>query len=180
MISPNVARAQTNHAITQKKALARVKRAAAARKRRAAIAAAEAARPLNTLALNKRIDAAVDRYISEVAEPCIVDAAADGKASATLEGHSWNKRLPVDEIALEEFGEMWDREKLIRATSLASQSIEWWGGCVQSRPVSMQYHILHRVGSKLQALGYNVSLPVIERRAGCKVDQHMRPLYVRW
>ena len=183
MISPSTARDLTVNAISQIKQEQLIQERVRAYNRAQKAAAIEAARPQKTIELNPRIDAAVDRFISEVIEPRIVLASEAGKSHATFDARSTRYRrvtlLPLAQIIDDEFGQ--EAEALIRESSLASHSVAWWCGNAPAHNwKSMEYHILYRAGARLQALGYTVVLPVIAMREGCKVDQIFRDLCVRW
>jgi len=180
MISPSIARAHTTNAIQLLAAQRHAEDLAAEQERARVLAEIEAMRPERTRALNIRIDAAVDRYISEVVEPAIVAAAQKCNTYAAFsECRWWNDSDPLGAIITDEFDN--DAAGLIHLSSLARHRVAWWAGRRAAyRDVSMQYHILYRVGVKLQTLGYSVELPVIVNRTGCKVDQEFRPLGIRW
>ena len=181
MISPSIARAHTTNAIQLLAAQRHADELAAEQERARVLAEIEAMRPERTRALNIRIDAAVSRYMSEVVEPAIVAAAQKGNTCAAFTSSLWRypRNTPLGAIIKDEFDN--DAAGLIQLSSLARHRVAWWAGRRAAyRDVSMQYHILYRVGVKLQTLGYSVELPVIVNRTGCKVDQEFRPLGIRW
>mgnify|MGYP003113118658 CR=1 FL=1 len=211
MMTATQARTLTNNA------LAAQAQAIAASKAREQ-AEIDSRRNARTTALDRRIDALVDRFLTETVFPAI-EAATENGASAlrfntACHTRNWKDR-PVDTLVKNSvFGRLswhaqqarndkysvWaliaangnlDTNERVRNSSLIrrvfdqshlnSHGVDWWcGNRVETADCTLEFHILHRTGTRLKEAGFSVTLPSVETREGCAVNQDFRDLIIRW
>jgi hypothetical protein len=197
MMTATQARTATNDALTAQAEAIAVSKA----REQAEI---DVRRNARTSALDRRIDALVDRFLADTVLPAISEATSNGGDFVrfnTRKHYGWRGSSDTSLDTLIEnsvFGgvsrveDRWGRKVNVRGLSrgqtatlfgqshLHSHKVVGWGGVRISADCTLEFHILHRVAARVEQAGFDVSLPEVQLSYNCKVQEQLTDLVVSW